>query len=79
MDKIYLAAHRGMVGGAILRALQERSETDIVTRTYAELELPDQAAVRTIMEAERPNVVILAAAKVGGILANNSYPTDFIY
>jgi len=79
MNKIYLAGHRGMVGGAILRALMERGETNIVTRTHAELDLTDQTAVRAFMQAERPDVVILAAAKVGGILANNSYPADFIY
>lgn len=79
MRKIYLAGHRGMVGGAILRQLQARGETNIVTRTHAELDLTDQAAVRAFMQAERPDVVILAAAKVGGILANNSYPADFIY
>lgn len=79
MVKIYLAGHRGMVGGAILRALQARGDTDIVTRTHAELDLTDQAAVRAFMQAERPDVVILAAARVGGILANNSYPADFIY
>ena len=79
MRKIYLAGHRGMVGGAILRQLQARDETNIVTRTHAELDLTDQSAVRAFMQAERPDVVILAAAKVGGILANNSYPADFIY
>lgn len=79
MVKIYLAGHRGMVGGAILRALQARGDTDIVTRTHSELDLTDQTAVRALMQAERPDVVILAAAKVGGILANNSYPADFIY
>lgn len=79
MRKIYLAGHRGMVGGAILRQLQARGETNIVTRTHAELDLTDQAAVRAFMLSQRPDVVILAAAKVGGILANNSYPADFIY
>jgi GDP-L-fucose synthase len=79
MRKIYLAGHRGMVGGAILRQLQARGETNIVTRSHAELDLTDQAAVRAFMQAERPDVVILAAAKVGGILANNSYPAEFIY
>ena len=79
MHKIYLAGHRGMVGGAILRQLQARGETNIVTRSHAELDLRDQAAVRAFMQAERPDVVILAAAKVGGIMANNSYPADFIY
>jgi GDP-L-fucose synthase len=79
MSKTYVAGHRGMVGGAILRLLQERGDTDIITRTHSELDLTDQTAVRAFMQAERPDVVILAAAKVGGILANNSYPADFIY
>ncbi|MBL3563676.1 GDP-L-fucose synthase [Rhodovulum sulfidophilum] len=79
MRKVYLAGHRGMVGGAILRQLQACGETNIITRTQAELDLTDQAAVRAFMQAERPDVVILAAARVGGILANNSYPADFIY
>lgn len=79
MRKIYLAGHNGMVGGAILRQLKARGEKTIVTRTHAELDLTDQAAVRAFMQAERPDVVILAAAKVGGILANNSYPAEFIY
>lgn len=77
--KTYVAGHRGMVGGAILRQLQARGETKTITRTRSELDLTDQAAVRAFMQAERPDVVILAAAKVGGILANNSYPADFIY
>lgn len=79
MSKIYLAGHRGMVGGAILRHLQTRGDANILTRTHAELDLSDQSAVRAFMQAERPDVVILAAAKVGGIMANNSYPADFIY
>ena len=79
MTKIYIAGHRGMVGSAILRQLQARGGAEIVTRTHAELDLTDQAAVRAFMMAKRPEVVILAAAKVGGILANNSYPADFIY
>ena len=79
MRKIYLAGHRGMVGGAILRQLQACGETNIVTRTHSELDLTDQASVRAFMQAERPDMVILAAAKVGGILANNRYPADFIY
>jgi GDP-L-fucose synthase len=79
MRKIYLAGHRGMVGGAILRQLQTRGETKIVICTHSELDLTDQASVRAFMQAERPDVVILAAAKVGGILANNRYPADFIY
>ena len=81
--KIYIAGHRGMVGGAILRRLEARRDAgdaiDLVTRTHAELDLTDQAAVRAFMQAERPDVVILAAAKVGGIHANNTYPADFIY
>lgn len=79
MRKIYLAGHRGMVGSAILRLLQAQDETKIVTRTHSELDLTDQAAVRAFMQAERPDLVILAAAKVGGIMANNNYPADFIY
>lgn len=79
MRKIYLAGHRGMVGGAILRQLQARGKTNIVTRAHSELDLTDQVAVRAFMQAERPDVVILAAAKVGGILANNTYPAEFIY
>lgn len=76
--KFYVAGHRGMVGGAILRRLQARG-ADIVTRTHAEVDLTDQAAVRAFFTAEKPDVVILAAAKVGGIYANNSRPADFIY
>ncbi len=79
MPKIYVAGHRGMVGSAILRGLKAQGEAEVVTRTHAELDLTDQAAVRDFMQAERPEVVILAAAKVGGIHANNSYPADFIY
>ncbi len=83
MRKIYVAGHRGMVGAAILRQLQDRRAAgealSIVTRTHAELDLTDQSAVRHFMETERPDVVVLAAAKVGGIHANNTYPADFIY
>ena len=68
-----------MVGSAIARQLQAAGATNIVTRTHAELDLTDQLAVRDFMKAERPDVVILAAAKVGGIHANNTYPADFIY
>jgi nucleoside-diphosphate-sugar epimerase len=75
---IYVAGHRGMVGSAIVRKLQDRGET-IITRTHDELDLTDQRAVSQFMEAERPETVILAAAKVGGIHANNSYPAEFIY
>lgn len=81
--KIYVAGHRGMVGGAILRRLEKRraaGETlSLITRTHAELDLINQAAVRDFMAAEKPDAVILAAAKVGGIHANNTYPADFIY
>ena len=79
MTKYYIAGHRGMVGSAIVRQLQAAGETNIVTRTHAELDLANQLAVRDFMQAERPDVVILAAAKVGGIHANNTYPADFIY
>ena len=81
--KIYIAGHRGMVGGALLRRLEARRAAgealELVTRTHAELDLTDQAAVRAFMAAERPDVVILAAAKVGGIHANNTYPAEFIH
>jgi GDP-L-fucose synthase len=76
--KLYLAGHRGMVGGAILRKLQARGIA-VITRSHAELDLTNQTEVRAFMQAERPDAVILAAAKVGGIHANNSYPADFIY
>lgn len=79
MAKIYVAGHRGMVGGAILRRLKARQTDELITRTHAELDLTDQAAVRTFMADTRPDIVILAAAKVGGILANNTYPAEFIY
>lgn len=77
--KIYIAGHRGMVGSAIVRALQQQGQTNIVTRTRSELDLTDQAAVRAFFEAEKPAQVYLAAAKVGGIHANNTYPAEFIY
>jgi GDP-L-fucose synthase len=76
--KVYVAGHRGMVGGAILRRLQTQG-LETVTRTHAELDLTDQAAVRGFMQSERPDAVVLAAAKVGGIHANNTYAADFIY
>ena len=83
MGKIYIAGHRGMVGSAILRQLQARNNAGgaltLITRTHAELDLTNQAAVRDFMAAEAPDVVILAAARVGGIMANNTYPADFIY
>lgn len=77
--KIYVAGHRGMVGSAIVRHLQALGQSDIITRTHAELDLTDQAAVRAFFESEKPDQVYLAAAKVGGIHANNTYPAEFIY
>ena len=77
--KVYVAGHRGMVGSAIVRALQARGYKDIVTRTHAELDLADQRAVREFFTREKPDHVVLAAAKVGGIHANNTYPAEFIY
>ena len=79
MTKTYVAGHRGMVGSAIVRALARRGESDIVTRTHGELDLASQAEVRAFFAAEKPQRVILAAAKVGGIHANNTYPAEFIY
>ena len=77
--KIYVAGHRGLVGSAIVRALDCAGYRDLVLRTHAELDLTDQAAVRRFFANERPRYVFLAAAKVGGILANNTYPADFIF
>jgi GDP-L-fucose synthase len=80
MQKIYVAGHRGMVGGAIVRALHAHDpEAIILTRTHAELDLTDQSVVRAFFSAEKPDQVYLAAARVGGIHANNTYPADFIY
>jgi GDP-L-fucose synthase len=76
--RIYVAGHRGMVGGAISRKLRERG-VEVITRTHAELDLTDQVAVRAFFASEKPDGVVLAAAKVGGIHANNTYPADFIY
>ena len=76
---IYVAGHRGLVGSAIYRTLQARGYTNIITRTRAELDLRDQHAVRHFFQEERPAYVMLAAAKVGGILVNSTYPADFIY
>jgi GDP-L-fucose synthase len=77
--RIYVAGHRGMVGSAIVRKLKAQGHEHIIVRTHAELDLTNQAAVREFFDAERPDQVYLAAAKVGGIMANNSYPADFIY
>ncbi|MFD2113001.1 GDP-L-fucose synthase [Thiorhodococcus fuscus] len=77
--KIYLAGHRGMVGSAIQRRLEQTDGVDVLTRTHADLDLTNQAAVDDFFATERPDHVILAAAKVGGIWANDRYPADFIY
>ena len=77
--KIYVAGHRGMVGSAIVRNLQAKGYTNIVTRTQQELDLINQTAVDLFFEQEKPDYVFLAAAKVGGIQANNNYRADFIY
>ena len=78
-DKIYVAGHRGLVGSAIVRNLRAKGYTDVIGRTHKELDLTNQAAVRTFFETERPDVVVLAAAKVGGINANNTTPAEFAY
>jgi GDP-L-fucose synthase len=77
--KIYVAGHRGMVGSAIIRELANQGQTNIVVRTHTELDLTNQQAVRAFFETEKPDQVYLAAAKVGGINANNTYPAEFIY
>jgi GDP-L-fucose synthase len=78
-DKIYIAGHAGLVGSAIIRKLKSRGFTNLVTRTRRELDLTNQAEVKFFFEKVKPSYVILAAAKVGGIFANNQYPADFIY
>lgn len=78
-DKIYVAGHRGLVGSAIVRSLKRQGYNNIIGRTHKELDLKDQAQVREFFEKERPDVVVLAAAKVGGINANNQAPADFAY
>lgn len=78
-DKIYIAGHRGMVGSAIFRALDKRGYSNILTRTSSELDLTNQQDVADFFESEKPAYVFLAAAKVGGIVANNTYRADFIY
>ena len=78
-SKIYVAGHRGMVGSAIVRRLQKEGYNNIVTRTSKELDLRNQAQVEAFFTEEKPEYVFLAAAKVGGILANNTYKTEFIY
>lgn len=78
-SKIYVAGHRGLVGSAIVRNLQSKGYTNIVGKTHSELDLCDQVAVRDFFEKEKPEYVVLAAAKVGGINANNTTPADFAY
>ncbi len=78
-DKIFVAGHRGLVGSAIVRNLQSKGYNNLVTRTHAELDLKDQAGVFDFFEKEKPDVVVLAAAKVGGINANNTAPAEFAY
>lgn len=77
--KIYVAGHRGLVGSALMRQLQNRGYINLVTRTHAELDLTNQVAVEQFFDHEKPEYVFLAAAKVGGIYANNTYPADFIH
>lgn len=77
-SKVYVAGHRGLAGSAIVRELQRRGYTNIVTRTHDEVDLEDATATQKFFEQERPEVVFLAAAKVGGIHANNTYPVDFL-
>jgi GDP-L-fucose synthase len=77
--RIFVAGHRGMVGSAIARCLTDKGYTNIITRSHAELDLTDQAGVRAFFAEEKPQEVYVAAAKVGGIHANNSYPAEFIY
>lgn len=76
--KIYVAGHRGLAGSAIARELQQQGYTNIITRTHAELDLEDAAATQQFFDQERPEIVFLAAAKVGGIHANNTFPVDFL-
>ena len=76
--RIYVAGHMGLAGGAIMRELRREGYSHLITRTHGELELEDAAATHRLFETERPEVVFLAAAKVGGILANNTYPADFL-
>lgn len=77
--RIYVAGHRGLVGSALMHKLQAQGFTNLITRTHSDLDLTEQQAVRAFFEAHRPEYVFLAAAKVGGILANNNYPAEFIH
>ena len=78
-SRIYVAGHRGMVGAALIRTLNKEGYRHIITRRHAELDLTDQHAVRALFAAEKIDYVVLAAARVGGIHANNTYPAEFIY
>ncbi|HXB93479.1 MAG TPA: NAD-dependent epimerase/dehydratase family protein, partial [Puia sp.] len=78
-EKVYIAGHRGMVGSAITRRLQQQGFKNLLFRTSAELDLKNQAAVQAFFEKEKPDHVFLAAAKVGGIMANNVYRGEFLY
>jgi len=78
-SKIFVAGHRGLVGGAIIRQLEADGFSNVITRRHAELDLCDQSSVQNFFAIEKPEYVILAAAKVGGIHANNTYPAEFIY
>ena len=78
-SKIYLAGHTGMVGSAIHKTLSDKGYENIVARHFSDLDLRNQAAVDTFFESEKPEIVIVAAAKVGGILANDTYRAEFIY
>ena len=77
-DRFFVAGHRGMAGGAIVRALQSQGYSQLLTASRQELDLEDGNAVQSWFEANRPEVVVLAAAKVGGIYANDTYPADFL-
>ena len=79
MAKIFVAGHRGMVGKAVCHNLEKQMDIEILARSSEQLDLRDQVETRKFMKNERPDIVILAAARVGGIHANNSYPAQFIY
>src|SRR5437762_300977 len=78
-SRVYVAGHRGLAGSALLRRLRDDGYKNVIVRTHAELDLTDAQAVRRFFSAEKPQVVFLAAAKVGGIVANNTYPAEFIH
>src|SRR5690606_24607821 len=78
-SKIYIAGHKGMVGSALVRKLKAEGFSNLLLRTSAELDLKDQAAVASFFNAENPDYVLLAAANVGGIVANDTYPAQFLY